>query len=280
VTFIAETTAGDVELRADALIAADGVRSALRELVPGASERKESGRIAWRAVITAERARALLAPDSVGLWLGGAGHVVAYPVRSGREFNIVAVVPAAETQREVETMRRRFRGWRRPLRELLAIEADWRPWPIGTVDPRGSWSEERVALVGDAAHAMAPFLAQGGAMALEDAAVLANAMAETPDDPAGAIARYENVRRSRVARVFRAAETTADLYHMGRLTGAVRNIGMRIIGGRGLVGRYSWIYGWRPPVTKEKRRPEAAPESASNKAINATGSGPAGSTQR
>ena len=58
-----------------------------------------------------------------------------------------------------------------------------------------------------------------------------------------------------MTRVFRTAETTADLYHMGRLTGAVRNIGMRIIGGRGLIGRYSWIYGWRPPGAKRKAPP-------------------------
>jgi salicylate hydroxylase len=199
-------------------------------------------------------------------------------VRAGKEFNIVAVVPASETERDVETMRRRFRGWRRPVREALAIEADWRPWPIGTVDPRGAWTQERVALLGDSAHAMAPFVAQGGAMALEDAAVLAHAMAETPDDLGRAIARYEAARRPRVAKVFRTAETTADLYHMGRLTGAVRNTGMRIIGGRGLIGRYSWIYGWRPPATKEKRRPEAAlPMKAS---AGASGSGPAGSRQR
>jgi salicylate hydroxylase len=125
---------------------------------------------------------------------------------------------------------------------------------------------------------MAPFLAQGGAMALEDAAVLANAMAETPDDLGGAIARYAGLRRPRVTKVLRAADTTADLYHMGRLTGAVRNFGMRVIGGRGLVGRYSWIYGWRPPAAKEKRRPEAAPKFTTP--AGASGSGPAGSTRR
>ncbi len=264
-TVLAETAAGDVEFGTAALIGADGIASEVRRTIEGAGVRRESGRSAWRTLVRAEDMPAGIDAEAIGLWLGRAGHVVHYPVRGGKAVNVVVVLPdrklagRLESAAESAAVPRALRRWAKPVTALLAASADWRRWPIATVDPSAVWSMDRVALLGDAAHAMAPFLAQGGAMAIEDAAVLAAAMTASPDDPAAAIAAYEAERRPRVAQVWRAAERVAQLYHLGALRSVARNAGMRLLGGRALINRYTWIYGWRPGDANEKRRPKAAP---------------------
>jgi salicylate hydroxylase len=126
--------------------------------------------------------------------------------------------------------------------------------------PNGAWVGGPVALLGDAAHAMLPFLAQGGAMAIEDAAVLGRALAAQADDPQAALAAYEKERRARVRRVWRAAKATGELYHLGAVTGTIRDAGMEILGGRMLLSRYDWIYGWKMELPKPAA--EAAPATA------------------
>lgn len=246
ITVIVETGGRDREIAPDALIAADGVGSDLRALIPGAAERRRSGRTAWRALVPAAEVPDGVPLDVVGLWLGSAGHFVHYPIRNGAALNVVAVI--ADEQKPgtfgSDALWRRIGNWARPVQAMLGAARDWQAWPISTVDPGGPWTDGRVALLGDAAHAMAPFIAQGGAMAIEDAAVLAHHLAAARHDPAAALAAYEAERRPRVRRVWKTAETTADLYHMGFLTGAVRNAGMRFLGGRALLNRYGWIYRW------------------------------------
>lgn len=252
-TIAADTASGGIELPADALIAADGVDSTVRALMPGGGRRQPEGRVAWRAVIPAAAAPEHVSGNRVGLWLGRNTHLVHYPIRAGREINIVAVV---RERQELEgwdapgglgELMRLFRRWCDPVQAMLAVPATWHRWSISTVNPSGPWAIGPVALLGDAAHAMAPYIAQGGAMAIEDAAVIAAALAARPHDPAAAFQAYQAKRRPRVSSVWRHARSTADLYHLGRITGAARNAGMRIIGGRALVGRYRWIYRWKPP---------------------------------
>jgi salicylate hydroxylase len=245
-TAIVESGGRDREITPDVLIGADGVGSDLRALVPGAAERQPSGRTAWRALIGAADAPAGIPLDVVGLWLGSAGHVVHYPVRNGEALNVVAVIRDEPRPEDAgaETLWRRIGNWAKPIQAILGAATAWQAWPISTVDPSGPWTDGRFALLGDAAHAMTPFIAQGGAMAIEDAAVLARHLGATRHDPEAALAAYAAERRPRVRRVAKAAATTADLYHMGTLTGAVRNAGMRFLGGRALLNRYSWIYRW------------------------------------
>lgn len=245
VTIITESTTGDAEFTASALIGADGAASRIRAVLQGAAERRLTGQVAWRLIVPKAVLPAGLAVDTVGLWLGPGGHVVHYPVRRGDEFNVVAVVSEDEHQANLAGMRQRLGQWAEPVRSLLALEGDWRRWPISVVDPRRAWTDGRAAILGDAAHAMAPYLAQGGAMAIEDAAVLARVLDANRFDIPEAMTRYEAERRPRVRRVWRSANTTADLYHMGLLTGAVRDAGMRILGGKMLLRRYGWIYRWR-----------------------------------
>lgn len=248
ITVMLSTPDGHTEIPADVLIGADGVNSFVRSTMPDRAERRPTGRSAWRAMLAASDLPKGIRTDRVGLWLGKTGHVVHYPVRDGAEFNIVAVTDGSttgEAQRPVGPAPA-FRGWARPVRDLLEAADHWREWPIATVKPSGAWASGPVALLGDAAHAMAPYLAQGAAMAIEDAATLATELAAS-EDLTAALARYEAVRRRRVKRVWRAANGAADLYHMGALTGSVRNVVMSLLGGTGLALRYDWIYRWQPP---------------------------------
>jgi len=255
-TIACETRAGMREVTAAALIAADGAGSLVRRLMPEGAPRKPMGRTAWRAVISAEAAPPVMPRDRVGLWLGPGGHVVHYPVRGGREFNLVAVTPdppADAPSSGFGDLMKRFRRWDRDVLAILAAPLDWRRWPITTVDPTAPWAKGPVVLLGDAAHAMAPFLAQGGAMAMEDAYVLAQGLARQPDQPAAAFAAFERTRRPRVTRVWNAANGTADLYHLGGPAAAFRNAGLRIAGGGMLLHRYRWIYGWTPPDSTPRK---------------------------
>ncbi|MCW5696881.1 MAG: FAD-dependent monooxygenase [Bauldia sp.] len=258
-TIACETRAGMREVTAAALVAADGAGSLVRRMMPDGAARHPMGRTAWRAVISAEAAPPAMAHDRVGLWLGSGGHVVHYPVRGGREFNLVAVTPdppaAAAQPAGFGDLMKRFRRWNRDVLAILAAPIDWRRWPITMVDPAAPWARGPVVLLGDAAHAMAPFLAQGGAMAMEDAYVLAQKLALQPDAPAAAFAAFERDRRPRVTRVWNAAHGTADLYHMGGPPAALRNAGMRLAGGGLLLRRYRWIFGWTPPAPVMQRAP-------------------------
>lgn len=257
-TVLVQLAARHIEYPAEALIGADGINSFVRSVMPGGRPRRATGNAAWRTVVPADQAPSWLSAEAIGLWLGAAAHIVHYPVRGGREFNIVIVAkegkhPPPEAFQEI---RRNLRKWSPRIEELLAIDRTWQRWPIGTVHPGGAWTNGPVALLGDAAHAMAPYLAQGGAMAIEDAAVLAHALADGRNDIAGALADYAKARKARVKRLWRAARSTADLYHMSGVTGAMRNTVMRFLGGSGLAWRYRWIYGWQPPNEKA-RRPKA-----------------------
>jgi salicylate hydroxylase len=255
-TALFETDRGPVELDGTALIGADGVHSAVRSTCFGTQNTAATGYAAWRAVVEADRMPTALPQDSIGLWLGPSAHIVHYPVRQGREFNIVVVAPHPPgiVAPDFAVVRHELHGLAEPLRELLAIDADWQCWPITTVEPGQRWSSGTVTLLGDAAHAMAPFLAQGGAMAIEDAAILAQSIAATPANLATAFERYETARRRRVTRVCRAAARTAAIYHLGPVAAPFRNAAMKLVGGRRLMNRYDWIYRWAASPS-EMRRP-------------------------
>jgi salicylate hydroxylase len=110
------------------------------------------------------------------------------------------------------------------------------------------WSQDAVALLGDAAHPMLPYLAQGAAMAIEDAAVAAQCLARMPDDAAKALRAYCAIRRARTAKVQRLASRNGARYHLAGARARLRNTALRIIGGTRLLQHYDWLYDWRPPA--------------------------------
>ena len=177
---------------ADMLIAADGVWSQLRKEVPGALPVRYSGNVAWRFVVPYGLAPAFLSPRAVTAFLGPHAHFVAYPLAELEAFNIVAIHAQKEASPEGwrrrgdvaarENLHKAFAGWHADIRRLLEKAHDPLIWPLfGCAD--GAWTDGKTVLIGDAAHAMTPFAAQGAAMAIEDAALLANMLAGAADTP-------------------------------------------------------------------------------------------------
>ncbi|MTH99424.1 FAD-dependent monooxygenase [Roseibium sp. RKSG952] len=236
-----------------ALIAADGVWSQSRLLVPGHKQALFTGRTAYRATVPAE----LLPPELMrfsGLWLGAGAHLVLYPVRARREFNIVALVDEDWTGEVWSAPARHqdlaphFEGWHPDALDLLKLPEAWTKWALCGVDANGPWVHNRIALIGDAAHAMLPFAAQGAAMAIEDAAVLGLLLADRTMPVPEALARYQALRRPRVARVQKQAEKNGTIYHMRGPLAAGRNAFLRFMPNSHLQSRMDWIYRWKPAI--------------------------------
>ena len=247
---------GDEDVAAPALIGADGVWSSLRQGIAASAVPKPNGRTAWRALIAAEAA-----PPADGarvrLWLGPDAHLVQYPVAGGSAVNLVAVVaepwerPGWNVPGEAVEIRERFADWCEPVRRLIAAPTAWQKYALAPLDPTGPWVDGRTALLGDAAHAMVPFLAQGAAMAIEDAAVLAAKLKGAGDVPA-ALRAYEAARKPRVARVCEAALQTGDTYHFGAAIGALRNAALVVGSARLVLAQTDWIYRWLPPGSDKR----------------------------
>ena len=237
-----------------ALVGADGLWSAIRRRL-GHEQRPEfRRRTAWRALIPAERVSPELREPIVRLWLGRDAHLVHYPVKAGSVINVVAIVgdrwdkPGWSAGAEREELLARFprRGWAEQARELIALPEHWLKWALYDLAPLKHWGKGPVTLLGDAAHPMLPFMAQGAAMAIEDAAVLAASAGRLPDDLPTAMRHYERARRRRVARAQRAARRNSRIYHLAGSEAALRNLYLRTAGGNRLLRRFDWLYDWRP----------------------------------
>jgi salicylate hydroxylase len=235
-----------------ALIGADGVRSAVRgQLFPDVRP-QFSGLVAWRSTLEATQLPHVMPPRQVQLWMGPRAHLVAYPMSSGLRINMVAIVPgddAAPGSGDGD-IRSQFAtsGWPAPARAMVDAAADWRRWPLFTLPDGGVWHDGPVALLGDAAHAMLPFAAQGAGMAIEDAAVLARCLDEASGsgtEIVAALGRYADLRRPRVARVQRTARQSGRIYHLQGPMALARDLTMQMLGAARLQARQNWIYDWR-----------------------------------
>ena len=231
-----------------ALIGADGLWSTCREILGFNDEPRFSGRTAWRTLLPIEDAPPPFSARATGLWLAPRSHLVHYPVSGGREINIVAIVEEAWQGREWDVpgdphhLRHAFRDWADVPRQVLDRTEVWRKWALFDRPALPRWSSGRMTLLGDAAHPMLPFLAQGGAMAIEDAAALARAIADDPDDLPEAFLAYEWARKNRIGRVQRASRRMANIYHLGGLPAAFRNFALRASPPAWLLYQYDWIY--------------------------------------
>ena len=206
---------------ADVVIGADGVHSSIRGVVVTPDPAQYSGMCAFRALVPAEQAPAFARRPVHTLWLGPDHHLVHYPVSAGRKINIVAFAPAGDFRDEswstfttVGELAAEFGGWDPRLLEL--IEHAGRPgrWALLDRAPLTRWSKGRVTLLGDAAHAMFPFYAQGAAQAIEDAATLALCLAEHRGDPELALDVYQRVRIPRAARIQQLSHSRKDINHL------------------------------------------------------------------
>ncbi|WP_375463911.1 FAD-dependent monooxygenase [uncultured Methylobacterium sp.] len=236
-------------LAAGLVVGADGLRSRLRGHL---DERPLStaGMAAWRAIVPRDAVPKALAGAATGLWLGRGRHVVHYPLHGGRDLNVVAIVPERQGDEdwgrlgEPAVLRAHFRDCAPTLAELLGAPDSWLVWSLAERPAARPVARGRIALIGDAAHPVLPFLAQGAALAIEDCAVLTRCLAGR-SVPA-ALAAYAKLRTSRVRRVQRAARANGRTYHAGGLTALCRNAVMRRLGPDGMRERYAWLYGWTP----------------------------------
>lgn len=213
--------------RADLVVAADGIASSLRAKIVGDAPR-ETGWTAWRGNGRVAEG------NETDLVLGSGHHLVRYPLSDENE-NCVLV---ARDARGPQIVARTATG------AMMADVETWMAWPMRVRLPH-VYHRGRVAFVGDGAHAMLPFLAQGGAMALEDAAVL-GAMVRAHGLTDAALEAYGNARSSRVARVAAQAARQGSIYHMAAPLSLARDIALRRLGAQGVYKRMDWIYGWHP----------------------------------
>lgn len=238
--------------RGSVLVGADGLWSSVRrQLWPG-TKLTYSGKTAARAVIPSSEAPASFRASAVGVWLSPGGHVVHYPVRGGAEIALVAILkepwPGEGWGLPVdrEALLGRLRIFSNVLTSLLARAKDWRRWPLYDPEPLARWSKGHVTLLGDAAHPVLPFLAQGGVLAIEDAEVLATALSRWSADPEQALAQFEHQRRPRAGHIQAASRRNGKIYHLSGLPALARDLTLRLTPGERIMALYDWVYGWKP----------------------------------
>jgi len=239
-----------------ALIGADGIWSSVRNHLFPEVQPQFSGLIAWRGTLDATALPREYTSLRVQLWMGPNAHLVAYPISGGRQINVVAIVPGtwnrpgwSEPGDPNEVKNAFVSKWPATARMLIGAVDGWRKWALFTLPDIGAWNAGSIALLGDAAHAMLPFAAQGAGMAIEDAAVLASALSDsTGENIAGvpaALQRYARLRRSRVLRVQRAARSQGRIYHLTGPAALARDLTIKAMGPKRMLARQDWIYDWR-----------------------------------
>jgi 2-polyprenyl-6-methoxyphenol hydroxylase-like FAD-dependent oxidoreductase len=232
-----------------ALIGADGLWSTIRQILVGDGKPVVAGHITYRAVLPA----ADMPPDlrwwSMVLWAGEKVHLVHYPMRGGALFNLVAVFHSSRYEEGWDSygdpaeLHERFAKTCAPVRTLIDKIESWRMWVLCDRPPIRDWSRGRLTLLGDAAHPMLQYLAQGACMAIEDAVCLANKVEALHDDFAAAFQAYQEARYLRTGRVQIMARVYGEFYHASGVARELRNI---MLGGRTPEQAFEsmqWLYG-------------------------------------
>jgi salicylate hydroxylase len=246
--------AGGDTIEADLLVGADGIHSAVRTQMLGADEPEFTGCVAWRATAPVTALGKHVPPPAASVWVGPHRHAVTYLLRRGSLANFVGVVehktPGDESWTATgakEQALQDFKRWHPSVTAIIEAADSMNRWALYGRKPLPKWSEGHVTLLGDACHPMLPFLAQGAAMAIEDAWALAACLDAEADVPA-ALAAYEERRKPRVTRVQAGARSNAKLYHRGNpLTrfGSYVPMAMAARAAPGFVrSRLDWIYSY------------------------------------
>ena len=226
---VAVTLASGERIKGGALIGCDGMWSKIRDTIIGDGKPRVSGHIAYRAVLKKEDVPADLWRPDVVLWAGPRTHLVHYPLRRGELYNLVAVfhsdryVEGWNGEADAGELWAHFKGQRPEVLRMLERIETWRMWVLCDREPVKDWCKGRVALLGDAAHPMLQYLAQGAAMATEDAVCLAEKVAADPANLPAALQAYNEQRYLRTARVQIMARVYGDFYHARGPAAELRN---------------------------------------------------------
>lgn len=213
----------------DVLIGADGIHSTLRSEMFGPEKPRFTGNVVWRAMLPATDTLRRRIPNSMCIWVGPEKHCVTYWLRGGETLNFVGAVERDGWTRESwvepgpkEDFVADFGGWCEPISAVVEAAEDCTRWALFDRDPMPAWTDGKVALIGDACHPMLPFLAQGAAMGIEDAWVIARALAAAGDDIPSALLRYKETRHPRTSKVQGAARARMHSNHQRSLVGQLR----------------------------------------------------------
>jgi salicylate hydroxylase len=244
------TELGDT-FTADALIGADGLWSSVRQQMLDPSAPHATGHTAWRALLPMADVPPELQQDTVTAWLDADRHIITYPVQQGKSLNLVySCENTANTERKpLQTTHSINSLLSKTLQKVFHLAAEkkaWTRWDLFDRPPLRSSSQmahpahPRIALLGDAAHPMLPYLAQGAAMALEDAQALALSIQQKPDDLASALQLYAQTRWQRNAKVQARARRNGQIFHAKPPVSRARDAAMRLLGEK--IMDVPWLY--------------------------------------
>ena len=246
---------GTRRVEGDLLVAADGVWSKLRELVGGPASHF-TGYIAYRAILT-HSSHGALSPGAVNAFLSPGFHLVAYPLRGGAATNLVAVTRGAEIARgwsntvDTDHLLKKMEGAAPALLDLIRDSGRWTAWPIYAAAEGGPWVDRQgLVLIGDAAHALTPYAAQGAAMAIEDAGALATLLVTRESLPE-ALTAFERTRKARVQKVIRRGNFNRLVWHAGGVVAFARNLALKLKSQQSLAADLDWLYAY--DAEKEER---------------------------
>src|ERR1043166_4262638 len=207
-------------ISADVLVGADGIHSLVRHALQGPEKPRFTGCVAYRGLVPAERLAHLDLERTTQIWMGPARHFVHYFVSAGRRVNFVAVTEEDSWQREswidrgdVADALAAFTGWHPQVRAIIGATDETYKWALFDRAPLPRWSVGRVTLLGDACHPMLPFMGQGAAQAIEDAATLTACLDKLDDAPA-ALKLYETLRLPRASRLQSMSQTNKMRFHL------------------------------------------------------------------
>jgi len=248
---VTATDSSGRRFQADYLVGCDGVKSVARDAVLGDGVRV-SGHVVYRAVVPVAAMPEELRMNAPVVWAGPNCHLVHYPLRGGEQYNLVVTFHSRERETwgvsdgSKDEVLSYFTGIAELPRKLLHLPSSWRRWSTADRDPVDNWTRGRITLLGDAAHPMMQYLAQGACMALEDAVTLGAAVRRCDYDMEAAFALYQRSRIARTARVVLSVREMGRLYHAAGVERLVRN---DLWKGRSAAGFYealAWLYDWNP----------------------------------
>lgn len=231
-----------------ALVGADGLWSVVRQAIVGDGQPRLAGHICYRAIVPIEQVPASMRTNAMALWVGPKLHMVLWPMRQDRYYNVTVVFHSSryeegwDTYGDPDELRERVSNTHPQVRDFVESVQDWRMYVLRDREPVKTWSKGRMTLLGDAAHPMLQYLAQGACMAMEDSLCLADEVAKCDGDHARAFQNYQQQRYLRTARVQLTARLYGHVYHASDASADLRNEFLRSRSPEQTLESMAWIF--------------------------------------